>query len=170
MRIGIDITALTKRRTGVGHYCYHLLKHLLHRGGDVDFIGFASGIAPIALDELDGFPYRQLPIPTRALYRIWPALGAPNVDSFLGGVDVFHATNFFVPPTKRARRVVTFHDLAVLTMPEVCSPKISQVFGKGMRRFAHDADAILACSESTKTDIVRLLVNSGGKRSRSVSE
>lgn len=163
MRIGIDITSLAGRRTGVGHYTYYLLKHLLRLTHDPgapkrEFIGFASGLSPVVLDdELDEFPYRRLGIPTRLLYRLWSTFGAPKVDALLGGVDVFHATNYFLPPTQRARRVVTIHDLAVLTMPEVCSPKIRRVFGRNMRAFAADADAILTCSEATKGDIVRLL-------------
>ena len=35
-----------------------------------------------------------------------------------GRSDVFHATNFVLPPTGRAGGVVTIHDLAFLTMPD----------------------------------------------------
>ena len=37
---------------------------------------------------------------------------------FSGPADVFHGTNFVLPPTGRAGGVVTVHDLAFLTMPD----------------------------------------------------
>lgn len=158
MRVGLDISPLTSARTGVGNYCYYLLKHLLRLESGCEFAGFSSGRSRIELGELAGMlPHRHVPVPTRALYAVWSTLRAPKVDSLLGGVDVFHATNYFVPPTKSARRVVTFHDLAFLVAPELCSPKIRRTFSKGIKRFATEADAIIACSESTKADIIRLL-------------
>ena len=158
MRIGIDISPLTATRTGVGNYCYYLLKHMIAIGTDCEFAGFSSGRSRIELGPCAGkLSHLHVPLPTRALYAIWSVLGAPKVDTLLGGVDVLHATNYFMPPAKRARRVVSFYDLAFLIAPELCSPKIRGIFSKQVRRFAREADAIVACSESTKADIVRLL-------------
>jgi len=158
MRIGIDISPLTPARTGVGNYCYYLLRHLIRVGADCEFAGFSSGRAPIKLGDLDRvLIHRHIPVPTRLLYAAWSALGAPKVDAVLGGVDVYHATNYFLPPTKSAARVVSFHDLAFLVTPELSSPKIQRLFAKGVRRFAKEADAVLTCSASTKADIVRML-------------
>ena len=39
-----------------------------------------------------------------------------------GPVDVVHGTNFVVPPSRRAARLVTVHDLTPLRFPELCSP------------------------------------------------
>jgi len=158
MRIGFDISPLRHPLTGVGNYCYCQLKHLLRVAGDCEFVGFASGLRPLELGDLAGtLAYRAVPVPTRALYRIWSLLHAPNVDALLGGADVYHATNYFLPPTRSARRVVTIYDLSFLTMPEHSSPKITNVFARGVRRFAREADAVLTCSQATKSDVVRLL-------------
>jgi glycosyltransferase involved in cell wall biosynthesis len=158
MRIGFDITPVTATRTGVGNYCYFLLKHLIATAPDCTFLGFSSGSARVALGPLkSSVAHRRIALPTRVLYAIWNTFGAPAVDTFLGGVDVYHATNYFVPPTRTARRVVTIHDLTFVSAPELCSPKIRGVFSKQIRRFAREADAVIACSESTKSDIVRLL-------------
>lgn len=158
MRVGIDIGPMTCTRTGVGNYCYYLLKNLVKAGTDCEFVGFSSGLASIELGVLDGvIAHRHIAVPTRLLYKIWSALKAPKVDWILGGVDVYHATNYFLPPTRCARRVVTIHDLSFLVVPELCSPRIIGPFSKGVPRFAAEADAILAYSESTKGDIVRYL-------------
>ena len=142
----------------MGNYCYCQLKHLLRVAGACEFVGFASGLRPLELGELAGMlAYRAVPVPTRVLYRIWSLLGGPKVDVLLGGADVYHATNYFLPPTRLARRVVTIYDLSFLTMPEHSSPKITHVFAEGVRRFAREADAVLTCSQATKSDVVRLL-------------
>ena len=37
-------------------------------------------------------------------------------------MDVVHGTNFVVPPSPRAARLVTVHDLTPMRFPELCSP------------------------------------------------
>ena len=158
MRVGIDISPLTAARTGVGNYCYYLLRHMMGLDSSVAFRGFASGTKPMALEALEGrLPVRHLPIPTRALYKSWEWFHAPKVDSLLGGVDIYHATNYFLPPVKRAKRVLTIHDLAFLAVPELCSPRIVGPFSEAVRRYAPHADRIMAYSESTRRDIVKYL-------------
>jgi len=157
MRIGIDVSPLTRVRTGVGNYTYCLLEHLLQQDESCRFHGFSSGIRNIDLGTLHGLAaHRHLPIPTRALYRLWATAGVPRVDRLLGGLDLYHATNYFLPPTRSARRVVTFYDLAFLRVPELCSPKIVKPFSTQVCRFGQEADAILTCSQAAKEDIVTL--------------
>jgi glycosyltransferase involved in cell wall biosynthesis len=158
MRVGIDIGPLTRNRTGVGNYCYYLLKHLLPLDPAAEWLGFSASRSPIALDGLDGkLAHRHIPVPTRLMYKCWNWTGRPRVDRLLGGVDVYHATNYFLPPTASARRAVTIHDLAFMVAPELCSPRIVGPFAGGMGGFARGADAILTYSEATRRDVVRLL-------------
>jgi len=158
VQIGIDIGPITSDRTGVGNYCYYVLKHMAVRSQDCTFKGFASGRRSIALGEIAPLvPYRHVPVPTRLLYALWNVLGVPGIDTLRGGVDVYHATNYFLPPTLKARRVVTVHDLAFLAHPALCSPRIVGPFSRNIRRFVRDAHAVLVYSESTKRDIMRLL-------------
>lgn len=158
MRAGIDVSPLTAARTGVGNYCYYLLQHMMAREPSVNFHGFASGMKPIELDGLaDRLPLRHVRVPTRALYKSWEWLRAPKVDGLLGGVDIYHATNYFLPPVRRAKRVLTIHDLAFLAVPELCSPRIVGPFSTAVHKYAPHADRIMAYSESTRRDIVRFL-------------
>ncbi|MCC6142722.1 MAG: glycosyltransferase family 4 protein [Candidatus Hydrogenedentes bacterium] len=156
MRVGIDLTPLRGRRTGVGHYVWFLLKHLATE--DIELQGFSSGIGgpvtdfPAALSR-----YRHLPIPTRALYKLWGHTARPKIDRLLPGIDVYHATNYFLPPVATAKRIVTFHDLAFLRHPEWASPKIVGPFSGHVRRHAAEADRIIACSQATRNDAMELL-------------
>jgi glycosyltransferase involved in cell wall biosynthesis len=157
MRIGFDIGPITHARSGVGNYCLHLLKALLEID-ELDISGFAASARKLDLAAL-GRPlrHRHLPVPTRVMYQVWSALGMPAVDGLLGGVDVYHATNYFLPPCKRAKRVLTIHDIAFKKHPELCSPKIVGPFSSKVAGFAREADAVIADSESTRQDIIDLL-------------
>jgi glycosyltransferase involved in cell wall biosynthesis len=56
--------------------------------------------------------------PARLLQALWARAGVPPVELLAGpGLDVFHGTNFVLPPLRRARGVVTVHDLAYLHLP-----------------------------------------------------
>lgn len=158
MRIGFDIGPITASPTGVGHYARSLLGRLLAQASGDEFLGLGVGARRPVLGDLAGrFRHKWLPVPARLMYKVWGSLGVPRVDRLLGGVDVYHATNFFLPPVRRARRVLSIHDLAFLARPELCSPKVVGPFSAGIRRFVRDADAVLTFSEATKADIVDLL-------------
>ncbi|HNT86789.1 MAG TPA: glycosyltransferase family 1 protein [Candidatus Hydrogenedentes bacterium] len=158
MRVGMDLTPLTGDRTGVGHFTAYLLRALLPMLGEDRLAGLATGLRALrAVADVAACPVRRLPVPTRVLYQLWNVAGLPRVDTVLGGVDVFHATNYFLPPTRRARRVLTIYDLAFLRAPQWCSPKIVGPFARHVPRFAREADAVLTCSEASKRDIVELL-------------
>jgi glycosyltransferase involved in cell wall biosynthesis len=156
MRVGIDLTPLRGRRTGVGHYVWFLLKHLAAE--EVELRGFSSGLGgPVVEFPAAVAAYHHLRVPTRVLYKLWDWSGRPRVDRLLDGLDVYHATNYFLPPVASAKRVVTFHDLAFLRHPEWASPKIVGPFSNHVQRHAGEADRILACSQATKADAVELL-------------
>ncbi len=158
MQIGIDVSPLTPQRTGVGNYTYYMLRHLLAQGEEHIFKAFSSGIHGVDLAGLPPFAkHRHIGVPTRALYKCWSLFGRPRVDRLLKGVDIYHATNYFLPPTKKARRVVSVYDLAFLRVPELCSPKIVGPFSAGVKRFVREADAVITCSEATRRDVVELL-------------
>jgi glycosyltransferase involved in cell wall biosynthesis len=117
VRIGLDATPLLGRRTGVGRYTAELLTHLaeaatgdelvataftLRRAGDL------RAVAPA------GVTVRTRRIPARLLRAAWLRTEAPPVSLLAGRLDLFHATNFVLPPTGRAGGVVTVHDLTFL--------------------------------------------------------
>lgn len=159
MRIGIDVSAVTTRPTGVGTYIREILRESQRLAtADMQFLGLSTGMGEKDTRALAGLArHRHLRVPTRLMYRCWNTLGAPCADGLLGGVDVYHATNFFLPPVKSARRILTVYDLTFLRHPEWCSPKIVGPFSKSVRAHVHAADAVLTCSEASKRDIVELL-------------
>lgn len=156
MRIGIELTPLTYTLTGVGYYVRHMVRELAVLTEPGTVIGFVAG-ARKSVEENLAVPYRRFPVPPRLLNSLWGRSGMPCVDTLLGGTDVYHAVNYVLPPLKRARGILSIHDLGFLREPGWSSPRTRAPFERTIRRDALRADAVIACSKSTREDIVSLL-------------
>jgi glycosyltransferase involved in cell wall biosynthesis len=120
LRVAVDGTPLLGRRTGIGRYTENLLAALASRV-DVALSATAftlRGAGSLTAAVPAGVATRSLPVPARLLRSLWSSVDFPAVRWFAGSADVFHATNFVLPPTGRTGGVVTIHDLAFLTMPD----------------------------------------------------
>lgn len=124
-RIGLDCTPLLGRRTGVGTYTAELVAELARAVAPQEqLIGTAftlRGRGELARSLPDGVTAAARPVPARLLRAAWSRMPYPRVGALCGPVDVFHATNFVLPPTGRAAGIVTVHDLAYLRYPETVS-------------------------------------------------
>lgn len=116
MRVGIDFRPAMFSRTGFGRYVLELARALAVRE-DIELSLFCDAWRRFDHEErviaaLRGtrarirrtrFPGRLLNLLARLGYA---------ADTRLGGVDVFHYTDFVYPPVKRAPIVATVHDLS----------------------------------------------------------
>lgn len=124
LAVGFDATPLLGRPTGVGAFCSGALSGLSGLSS-VNVSAFAvswrrrHGIASLVPS---GVSHRQRAMPARPLHAAWAHWSLPPVEWFIGRQDVVHGTNYVVPPTRRAARVVTVHDLAVVLYPHLCDP------------------------------------------------
>jgi glycosyltransferase involved in cell wall biosynthesis len=129
MRVGLDATPLIGPRTGIGRYVASLLpglQALAAAGEDGLDAVVATAFTLRGRGELGahlppGVADRSRPLPARLLHEVWARWEWPSVTSLIGRVDVFHGTNFVLPPPGRARGVVTVHDLAFLHAPGTVS-------------------------------------------------
>ena len=120
MRVGLDCTPLLGVRTGIGRYTASLLAALA--AGPDPLVATAFTLRGRGgLQVPDPVQVRARPVPARALQAAWARSSWPPVELLTGRLDVFHATNFVLPPTRRAAGVVTVHDLAFLRMTETVS-------------------------------------------------
>jgi glycosyltransferase involved in cell wall biosynthesis len=77
------------------------------------------------------------------------------VECWTGHLDLFHATDFALPPTlPGAHTVLTIHDLAFEVHPEETMPGMLGYLKSAVPRSARRADAIIAVSEATRRDLV----------------
>jgi glycosyltransferase involved in cell wall biosynthesis len=122
LAVALDATPLLGRPTGVGAFCAGALGGLAART-DLDVSAFAISwrrrrdvpdLVPPAVSS------RQRTMLARPLRVAWAHSSVPPIEWFVGARQVVHGTNFVVPPTRRAARVVTVHDLTVVRFPEMC--------------------------------------------------
>jgi glycosyltransferase involved in cell wall biosynthesis len=116
VQITLDATPLLGPRTGIGRYVENLVAEL---PGALDRRGMPVDVRATTWtargSRLTGLPsgVRQVGprVPARGLRELWRRWDAPPIEALVGRTDVFHGTNFVSPPTRRAREVVTVHDL-----------------------------------------------------------
>ena len=101
-------------------------------------------------------------ITTRLSVRPWRLTTAlayftnVGMDRMFADVDVYHATEHLLPRLKHTRSVFTLHDLIFQFDPDSHKPLNIAFLKTMMPRFLRAADAIIAVSECSKRDAMRL--------------
>ncbi|MGN6755992.1 MAG: glycosyltransferase family 4 protein [Thermomicrobiales bacterium] len=168
MRIGIEYTAGIYQGSGVGRYSRSLVHALADTDRDNAYTllwARANGPDGAELPRLDSsaafpanFHARRLPLNNRLLTAGWQRLRLPvPVETFSGPLDLLHALDFVAPPARRARRIVTVHDLTFLVVPEYAHPQLRTYLSTAVPRNVRQADHIFADSAATRDDLQLLL-------------
>ena len=152
LRVGIDANeANVKTRVGTGQYTYHILEnwakhdeidfHLYHRDA-------LQGDMPA---ENDHWHYHQVG-PTRA----WIRFSLPLYLATHGKNDVFWSPAHYMPGYIGCQSVVTIHDLAYEYFPKLFLPSDLYKLKNWSRKAVSQADQVIAVSEATKFDLIKL--------------
>ena len=167
MRVALDATPLLGTRTGIGHYVAHLATALAKEPElDVVLTAFTwRGQSELRGMQLDigeageaGRPHHEVQsrrAPARLLRLAWSRGSLPPVEMFSGNVDVFHGTNFVLPPTRRAAGVVTIHDLGFVLHAETVD-RTSLAYQRLVPRALERARIILTPSHAAADDLVEV--------------
>ena len=158
MNVTVDISSVVYGRAGLGRYAQNLAAHLSHLEECRLSLFYNRSGAVTVPPELAHLPTLSWPIPTRA-WRLAVALGTllhTPWDPLMPGTQIFHATEHLLPPFRHIRSVLTVHDLIYVLFPEYHLPMNYHFLRLMMPRFARRADAIIAISECTRRDLVRL--------------
>ncbi|MDM8521464.1 glycosyltransferase family 1 protein [Anaerolineales bacterium HSG6] len=158
MIIGIDYTAALKQGGGIGRYTRGLITTLAQLDQQTEYRLLASSDAPIdslnSFQKYPNFSHKSYPFPERWMTIGWHRLYLPiPVEWFTGQVDLFHSPNFILPPVRRAKTLLTVHDLSFIRHPQGAVVTLRNWLNKVVPRSLARADHILADSESTKVDL-----------------
>ncbi len=159
MRVTIDLSAAVHRHAGLGRYAQELTTALVAEGlADYQTIYYAKGgeRPDPPLDALPARPIRLGAKPWRLSVMLAYAARVP-MDRWLPETDVLHATEHLLPYVRSAATVLTVHDLIFKFFPEYHLWQNRWYLGTMLPRFACRADAIIAVSEHTKRDVMKLL-------------
>lgn len=104
------------------------------------------------------FGVRRIRATEPAMSRLWHRLRIPLPAEWLaGGCELYHSPDFALPPLKRARGIVTVHDLSFLRVPECAPPALRDYLARVTPRSISRARHVLADSSNTRDDLVELL-------------
>ncbi len=158
LRVALDATPLLGVRTGVGAFCVGALGGLSRRA-DLDLAAFAVSWRRrhgIVGQVPDGVRVVERAMPARPVHLAWRLVSAPGVEWWTGPLDVVHGTNFVVPPTRQAARVVTVHDLTTVRFPELCDQSTRR-FPALVRRAIRSGAWVHTPSQYVADEVVDLL-------------
>lgn len=155
-RLALDYTAAIHQSAGIGRYVRELARALVDLRPDADLRLFVAGAPP----HLPPFPGHATYAPSRLSERnhnrLWHRLRLPlPVEWWTGRLDLFHATDFTLPPTRpRARTLLTVHDLAFERYPDDTMPGMLAYLRRTVPRSIARADHLIAVSEATRRDLI----------------
>ena len=158
--ITIDYTPAVWQSAGIGRLTREVVRELLALDPPHDIRLLCMGGAITGLPVLRGQPVTsvRIPLTDRWLYRLWFRARVPlPVEMFAGRSDLYHATDFVLPPTlPGARTVLTVHDLSFLRDPSSAQPRLLPFLTRVVRRSAMRATHIVADSHATARDLQEL--------------
>ncbi|MGH9189458.1 MAG: glycosyltransferase family 4 protein [Acidimicrobiales bacterium] len=166
MRFGFDGTPLLGPRTGVGWYTYELIRAVARQAptDSVEVLPISWRTARHAnLGEPHPANVRVLRrvAPARPLWALWDRFQFPPIE-WLVGCDVFHATNFIAPPSRRVPVVVTVHDVGFVHHPDQVGPTIRRM-AELLPKVLARAAAVIAVSDFTRAELVHWQPSVAGK-------
>ncbi|HIC93621.1 MAG TPA: glycosyltransferase family 1 protein [Anaerolineae bacterium] len=159
MHIGLNahLLSLTETYRGAGINCYirNLLAHLPRVDGDNRYTAFL-GDRRFAADPSPSLRFSRLPTARPPVRILWEQAVQPWALK-KEGVDLLHALAFVAPLLSPCPFVVTIYDLGFLLHPKSFKPLKRLYLSLFTRLSARRARRVIAISESTKRDVVRLL-------------
>lgn len=158
--IAIDYTPAFEQGAGIGRYVRELIAALAQIDQQTHYRLLVTGAAPDDLPALPApnFNWRSTRLSPRWLARLWHRLHVPlPVEAFTGSIDLYHATDFVLPPTtRRTRAIVQVHDLSFVRVPEAAAPRLKAYLDRVVPASVQRADHVLADSQATKNDLIEL--------------
>lgn len=159
MIVCLDISPAVHHRAGIGRYVQELTTALLAIDPENEYVAFYNHPAEAQVDPpLDRLRHLTTNLPDKP-WRISVLLAQfarLSQDRIFPGIDLFHATDNLLPRLLRLKSVFTLYDLTFLIYPETHTSLNRWFLTLMMPHFLRDADTVIAISESSKQDAVRL--------------
>lgn len=162
MKIGIDVSMLVYRGSGVANYTYNLTLNLLKYDQKNEYRLFYSSLRKprdfYYLQEFRklGAKVYDLPFPPRLLKFLWSYHHLMPVEWLIGKVDYFFSSDFLRPPLlKGTKGITTIHDLTWKIFPDYHNSDIVNAHEKKLEKTIKYRDLIITDSKNTKNDLIK---------------
>lgn len=163
MRIGIDASrAFLRRRTGIEEYSYQVIRHLRSRLADESVIlyvrkkiSFRDGGVRFIVPEIDFELPEKWQVKGLWAPRFWTQVRL-SLEMLFSPPDALFVPAHTVPLIHPKRTIVTVHGLEYEFSPESYSWYERCYMRLSIRYSVHAASRVVAVSENTKRDLMRL--------------
>jgi alpha-1,3-rhamnosyl/mannosyltransferase len=157
MRVSIDATPLLLHSAGVKTYVFYWTQYLQRLAGN---------------HTLELFPYLETPeecVHDRSVLGRWPTMArlallhlanlspVPVLYPLGARVDIFHASHQLLHPPRNTRITATLYDMTCWLTPETHTAGNVAVAKTFAKRVLTRANGLIAISESTRADSIRIL-------------
>lgn len=151
MRVCIDINPFLYQPTGIGYYIKSLYENLCLLEEGVEVYGLCSSFKhSIQLESKGKGKIIQKRIPSKVFNYLIYRLGLPIIERMVkGDVDIMHSPQALVMPSKRAKRIITVHDLYFYYNGGDSIVGDKEVDKELVNRSVHRADRIICVSNYT---------------------
>lgn len=164
MRVLVEASSAYDQYAGIGRYARNVVAGLVRNATpetrfslirtrdrcDLDLSGFDETVR--------GIPNHVIPLSRQNAYRLWFRLKAPiDVQWFAGRTDVAYSPDFTMWRTSGVPRIVTVHDLAHLTHPNLTVPGLQRFLEHVVRPEIERAEKIAVVSHATAADLLRFM-------------
>lgn len=174
IKLLVDIQPLLRRRTGVGNYIFYLLRELIQDARVEDVVG-VYGWRFYQRDELMSLLFSNAtpcPSPDKGrLGGISLVRSIPFIRQIRGAVQalrlklewsryhdyIFWGGNYYLPPLKGLKSIVTVHDLSHLHYPEFHPADRVKFLKRYLPSVIERASAVAVVSEATRQDVLEHL-------------
>jgi glycosyltransferase involved in cell wall biosynthesis len=158
--ITLDYTPAIHQSAGIGRLTRELIHALLALNAPHQFKLFVMGRANGEVRMSNSTPdiRHSLLLSDRWFHRLWFKANLPlPVQWFAGPCDLYHATDFVLPPTlPNTKTVLTVHDLSFERDPGSAVPTLLAFLRKVVPASARRASHIVADSHATAHDLTEL--------------
>ena len=159
-RIGLDYTPAWEQGAGIGRYVRELVAALAIEDQSTAWRLFVAGARKSQLPPAPGgnFCWRPVALSSHWLMRLWHRARLPvPIELFTGPLTLYHATDFVLPPVRRATTtIVQVHDLSFLRVPDAAPPTLKAWLERVVPASVRRADYVLADSQATRQDLIEL--------------
>lgn len=158
--IAVDYTPAVRQQAGIGRIVHGQIRALAEARPDLDLrlliVGRLDPNERHTLATSAPRPFHATPLGERNMVRLWHRLDIPwpTVEMVTGGpLDIFHATDFALAPSRARRKVLTIHDLAFIFYPDASLPSLYHYLNVVVPRSVRRADHLIADSHHTAHDL-----------------
>jgi glycosyltransferase involved in cell wall biosynthesis len=166
-RIAIDYTPAYDQGGGIGRLVRDLITALAIEDTTTPYHLFVAGAKRPQLPPPPGpnFTWHPIPLSAEWMARVWQRARVPLPVTWLtGDVDLYHATDFVLPPVSRGiKTILTVHDLSFVRVPETAAPNLRAYLNRVVPRSIKNANHVIADSQATKDDVCALYGTSPNK-------